>query len=215
MRCSCAAELRGDVAPADDRPGDQLRKEQDVEREIGQPALGAGLALVDVDHVRDCVEREERDAERQRDGADRDRRDAQCRRDRIDVGEGEIPVLEHGERREVRGDRGAEPAPARAGVGGAADGETETPVRQHRADDQHDVRAFAPDVEREARHQQHRVLRAVRDERIRRQRQWQEQEQEDRGGEDHEEVRATKSPRSRARGPRASRLCAHCDRCGS
>ena len=58
-------ELIGDVAVADDRPGDELRKEQQVERRVHRALLRRRVAAVDVDDVRDGVEGEERDADRQ------------------------------------------------------------------------------------------------------------------------------------------------------
>src|SRR6185312_11681012 len=66
-------DLVGEVPPANDRARDELRKQQDVQGEVEEPALGFGVALVDVHHVRDGVERKERDAERQRDAGPRDR----------------------------------------------------------------------------------------------------------------------------------------------
>ena len=58
-------ELIGDVAVADDRAGDQLREEQQVERRVDRALLRRRVAAVDVDDVRDRVEGEERDADRQ------------------------------------------------------------------------------------------------------------------------------------------------------
>ena len=60
-----ARELVGDVAVADDRSGDELRKEQQVQRRVHRALLRGRVAPVDVDDVRDGVEREERDADRQ------------------------------------------------------------------------------------------------------------------------------------------------------
>ena len=58
-------ELVGDVAVADDRAGDELRKEQQVQRRVDGALLRDRVAPVDVDDVGDRVEREERDADRQ------------------------------------------------------------------------------------------------------------------------------------------------------
>ena len=66
-RDDAARELIGDVPVADDRSGDELRKEQQVERRMDRALLRGRVAAVDVDDVRDGVEREERDADRQQD----------------------------------------------------------------------------------------------------------------------------------------------------
>jgi len=59
-------KLLRDVAPANDRARDQLRKQHDVEGERSNATLGLRVALVNVDDVGDRVEREEADAEWQR-----------------------------------------------------------------------------------------------------------------------------------------------------
>ncbi len=64
-RHDAARELVGDVLVADDRPGDQLRKEQQVQRRVDRALLRRRLAPVDVDDVGDRVERVEGDADRQ------------------------------------------------------------------------------------------------------------------------------------------------------
>ena len=62
-----AADLRDEVACADDRAGHELREEREVE-EVFQPVRkGLELAAVDVDRVAHRLEDEERDADRQED----------------------------------------------------------------------------------------------------------------------------------------------------
>ncbi len=61
------ADLVVDLVVADDRPGDQLREERHVLRVVGDPPHRRRLPARDVDHVRDRVEREERDPDRQQD----------------------------------------------------------------------------------------------------------------------------------------------------
>ena len=70
-RHDAARELIGDVAVADDRSGDQLRKQQQVERRVHRALLRGRVAPRDVDDVRDRVEGEERDADRQQHARDR------------------------------------------------------------------------------------------------------------------------------------------------
>ena len=181
------------------------------------------VALVHVDDVRNRVEREERDAERQRDRGDGERRDREHRRQRVDVGHREVRVLEQRERGEVAGDRHRQPALARACSAARADRAAHHPVERDRADDQRQVARLAPRVEREARDQQHAVAPRARQREVRRQRQRQEQEQEYRAT--RRPWRAESTPRALirrhairpgpARGPTASRPCARCGRCGS
>jgi hypothetical protein len=140
-------DLGGDVAPADDRSGDQLRKEQDVEREVGKPPLRIRILLVHVDHVRDRVKREKGDAERQMDRRERDRRDSQERHDRVDVGNREVRVLEDRQCGQVRGHAGDKPTLARGRVAGTADCEPEPPVGENRGEHERNEQSFTPDVE--------------------------------------------------------------------
>src|SRR3546814_2017663 len=51
----------------DDRPGDELREERDVEQEIDRRPRGRDGAAMDVDDVGDALEGEEGDADRQDD----------------------------------------------------------------------------------------------------------------------------------------------------
>ena len=66
-RLPALVELSGDGLVADDRAGDELGEEGDVERDVDRIAIGAEAAAVDVDDVAQAVEGEERDAERQLD----------------------------------------------------------------------------------------------------------------------------------------------------
>ena len=56
-------ELRGNVAKANDRTGDQLREKEDVERECRDTGLRRGVALIDVYDVRNRVKCEKGNAE--------------------------------------------------------------------------------------------------------------------------------------------------------
>ena len=99
-----ATQLRDELRDADDRSGDQVREEGQVDREVerGDRLL---LTAVDVDDVGDGAEQEERDADRERDldeqGRGRQPERAQQRDERVDE---ESVVLEEAEQREVEGD---------------------------------------------------------------------------------------------------------------
>ncbi len=127
--------------------------------------------------------------ERQRNGGDGERPDGhyggEDRRQRVDVGHGEIRVLEHHQGGQVADDRDGEPAAAQPRLRGAADRAAHRPVERHRAHDQRQVSRLAPCVEREACDEQHAVAPRARKREIGRQRQRQEQEQEYRRREDH------------------------------
>ncbi len=97
-----AADLRQEVAGADDRPGDEVREEEDEQHEIGQVALGPHLAAVDVHDVVDGLEGVERDADGGEDLQERDgRRGAAAVQRRLQRGEEEIRILEVAEKSEV------------------------------------------------------------------------------------------------------------------
>ena len=106
-------QLIGDVAVADDRSGDQLRKQQQVQRRVHRALLRRRVAAVDVDDVGDGVEREERDADRQQHARHVERLDAEDAEQRVDVVGEEVGVLEDAEHGEVDGDGEREPASRR------------------------------------------------------------------------------------------------------
>ena len=60
------ADLRLDVHVFDDRSGDELREHADVEQQVAEVLLHRSLVPVDIDDVRDGLERVERDADGQR-----------------------------------------------------------------------------------------------------------------------------------------------------
>ena len=154
-----ARDLLAEVAPPDDRSGDELRKEQDVEGKVEQPALGPGVPLVHVDHVRDRVEREEGDAQRQRDVVPLDPIASDGQRDLVQVRHREVRVLEDRERQQVERDSGREPATPRQRQVSVADREPESPVGEDRGHDEADEPAFAPHVEQHACDEQDRIPR--------------------------------------------------------
>ena len=86
-RLAALVELAGDRLVADDRAGDELGKERNVERHVDRIAVGAEASPVDVDDVAEAVEGEERDAERQ-----------------LDVGLAEVVAERLQERGEIGGD---------------------------------------------------------------------------------------------------------------
>ena len=67
-------DLCGDIRIADDRPGDQLREERDVEQELCKRALRRNIAAPDVDRIGKRLKGIEGDANGQRDLRDGDGR---------------------------------------------------------------------------------------------------------------------------------------------
>ena len=104
-------ELIRDVAVADDRPRDQLRKQQQVQRRMHRALLRRRIAAVDVHDVGDRMEREERDADRQEHAWHVDARAAEDAEQRVDVLDEEVRVLEDAQHGQVDGDREHQPAP--------------------------------------------------------------------------------------------------------
>ena len=94
-----SGDLGHEVVRADQRAGDHLGKERDVERVVEEPA-GLDLAALQIDQIGDVLEREERDAERESQVGVR------CREAEVgcEVGQ-EVQVLERPEDREVQADR--------------------------------------------------------------------------------------------------------------
>ena len=58
-----AQQLRGDGVPAQDRPGHQLRKKENVERHIRGILCRRPFAPVNINHIRERVKREKRDSD--------------------------------------------------------------------------------------------------------------------------------------------------------
>ena len=91
-----------------DRPGDEVREEAQVDRGVDQ-ARGLDQAPLDVDDVRDRLEREEADPDRQR---DRQQRQRHAEADRVEPLRRRSPrrtvVLEHGQDGEIERHRDAE-----------------------------------------------------------------------------------------------------------
>ena len=169
-------ELVGDLVVAHDRPGDELREHRDVGDELHRAALRVPAVPVDVHHVGQVVEREERDADRAARAADADRGRPGLGQ-RVHLVGGEAGVLPDGEDAEVEGDRCDQDGASRrgrcdtgsavfllgldlgtAGVHEDAGGE----VDGHAGEQQQDEGSAAPRVEHEARHRQQAVAPAAR-----------------------------------------------------
>ena len=181
-----ACDLVGEVPPADDRARDELREQQNVQREIEEPPLGPGVALVDVDHVRDGVEREERDAERQRDVRQRDRRTSDSPRQQVQIRRGEVRVLEHGERQQVGRYGRREPSTPRQRLARPANRDAESPVGDDRRQDEPHEPALAPHVERHAGDEQYGIPAAHRHDGVRGEHERQKEQEEYRRRKNHE-----------------------------
>ena len=112
-RVARRAQLRQQLVRADDRPGDQVGKERLQDRDVHERGR-ARLAAVDVDDVRDRLEGEERDADRQDDLDDRERRpEADAVKKGVEFVDEEAEVLEGAQKRQVERDREDERALAR------------------------------------------------------------------------------------------------------
>ena len=183
-------QLRRDVAVADDRAGDELWKEQQVERGRHRPLLRHRVATLHVDHVRDGVEGEERDADGQRDGRYDERREAGHTERRVHIGHHEAGVLEDAEHQQVGRHREPQQARGRGRVTQLApsiDPQRRQIVHGNRAEHQPRERATAGGVERDAGHEQQRVPREAPRQGIEPEQHGQEDEEEGGFGEQHEE----------------------------
>ena len=104
-----AGELIGDVAVADDRAGDQLRKQQQIQRGVDGTLLRRCIPAVDVHDVRDGVEGEKRDADGQQEPRHDERLRMEREKQRVDVVGEKVGVLEDAEDDQVGRDRESEP----------------------------------------------------------------------------------------------------------
>ena len=152
------------------------------------------IAAVDVDDVRDRVEREERDADRQQHARHDDRPHAQQQEERVDVVGEEVGVLEDAEEDEVRRDGEGEPSPRggprrRRRPASAVDRDRHEVVEDDRSENQPRERPAALGVEDDAEDQQEPVairrMHASKRAEVERQQNRKEQEKERRLGEQH------------------------------
>ena len=143
-------ELIGDVAVADDRSGDELREEQQIERGMHRALLRRGVAPVDVDDVGNGVERIERDADRQQHVRKRQRLRAERGGHGVDVVGKEVRVLEDAQHHQVHRDRHAEHAPRVPRGARAVDGNGHPVVEGDRGEHQPGERSAAFRVEDDA-----------------------------------------------------------------
>ena len=147
---------------ADDRTGDELRKERDVEPHHHRAALRRYRAAVDVDDVREAVKREKGDPERQRQLQDADPGTPECGEKAVQIVGGETEVLERAEQREIDGDRDRDRRAPRHGATRATHEQPERIVeRDRRHHDEHEGR-LRPGVKEQARDQQDEIARPSR-----------------------------------------------------
>ena len=101
-----AADLRQEVAGADDGSGDEVREEEDEQHEVGQVALGRHAAAVDVHDIIDRLEGVEGDADGGEDlpAAASEAADAAAVQRFQERAEEEIGIFEIAEQAEVGGD---------------------------------------------------------------------------------------------------------------
>ena len=185
-----SGQLSLDVPVLDDGARDELREQRDVQCEGQEDLLDADLAGVQVDDVREDLERVERDADRQRQF---ERRDVRAE-DAVHVVDEEVRVLEEAEDPEVEDDRENELGGRRlvpSAVPGVVDDPAGREVEQDAEEHQQDIDRLAPCVEHEAGAEQYAVFdRDVLRQRhadpvVEEQRERQERHQEGRGTEYH------------------------------
>ena len=146
-----------DLLVLDDGARDELREQGDVQGKGHEVLLHPDLPGVQVNDVREDLERVERDADGQRKFEGRDVRAEQT----VDVVDHEVRVLEEAEDREVVDDVGdeLELRKARPAVGECrVDDPSRCEVEQNAQEHQDDVHRLAPCVEHEAGQQQYAVF---------------------------------------------------------
>lgn len=190
QRGAAVIDLVLDVGVAHDGASHQLREHGDVHAEVQRVLLHLHLAAIDIHHVGDGLQGEERDADRQRqvqlgdellaDGA-------------VDVLGQKALVLVEPEHEQVGRERRHEPEPLRCrlALAALADNEGEQPVEADGGRHEPHVHRLAPSVEQKREQQQDHVLRRPpRHGEVNRQEQRQKCEQEYRAGKDHDAILA-------------------------
>ena len=140
-------ELPGDGLVANDRPGDQLRKEGDIESDIDGIAVGSEPPPVDVDDVREAMEGEEGDAERQGDIGLR-HHNSERPEQRREIAGDEIRIFEQRKDEKVARHRDGKRHPARRALS-AIDDQRRKKVEDDREQKDQDEARFSPGVEKE------------------------------------------------------------------
>ena len=166
-RVIAVLQLFGNRLIADDGAGDQLREERDVGSEVQQIFLCFDFTAVDVDCVAHCLERIERDPDRQRQVRLRE----VCSEQAVQRSDQKITVFEDAEQAEVAAERDqqrdARLVPRRCLLCAEVfDGAAAAVVEQGRKDHQHDVDRFAPGVKQQARQQQDEIFALPRHEEV-------------------------------------------------
>ena len=141
-------ELRHHLGMVHDRSGDQLRKKENEQREIGQPAR-SGMMCVNVGEIGDLLKGEERYSKRQDDVQKRQL----GARDIVQSVDEEIRVFEIDEQREIAADAGDEKHLPRWPLG-ALDRVTDIVICQHRGDQQDEKVRAPPRVKQHRRGEQ-------------------------------------------------------------
>ena len=156
-------ELRQKVGGARDGTGEQIRKEGHVDGEV-EGRRGGQLTAIDVDHVREHAEDEERDAHRQDDLQQRQRSpEPECREHPIEIHGEEVEVLEGAQRRDIDDDREGEPAPRRPGAAprpGPRDLHAESLIEDRRSHEEQHEAPVPPAVEHVAGDDDHHLPEA-------------------------------------------------------
>ena len=152
-------EVVEEFARAHDRPGHQLREERHEQRVVDVTGHHGLFAAINIDHVRDALERMKADAERQ-DDVERVHRGAGM--ENVNPGLArEVRVLEPAEHPDVRGQTDQQRHAPR-GAFTPADPERREVVHRNQAEDQHHELRVPRHVKEEARGEQQIAPEALR-----------------------------------------------------
>ena len=180
-------KLRHQLIVPHDRPRDHMREHQHEQCERPE-RIKRRVPAHAVDQIRDELEREEADADRQDEMRARQHDAGRC----LERDKQEVEILERAERGEVEHNAGNEPRP-RAGL---FIGAREQPCRGDLADDENDEARVPPAVEDQRRRDQHPLARGRRtgDRIVKRDRERQERQHIDLALEQHARPRAPLFP---------------------
>ena len=194
QRRAAMVDLVLDVGVAHDGAGHQLREHGDVHAEVQRILLHLHLAAVDIHHVGDGLQGEERDADRQRQVQ---LGDELLANGAVDVLGQKALVLVEPEHEQVGCERRHEPEALRRrlALAALAYDEGEQPVEADGGHHEPHVHWLAPGVEQKREQQQNHILRRPpRHGEVHRQKQRQKREQKNSAGEDQRESLRTVIP---------------------
>ena len=143
-------QLRLHLMILEDRPGEQLGEEENVEQVGSEVRRRAAQPAAGVHEVGDLLEHDEGDADRQQDLRDNQGWHVQSGEQCVQIGDEEARVLVMDQDAEVGEDAGGEQQAREPGAGPARDGAGEGVIERRGGEHDRDEERLRPEIEKEA-----------------------------------------------------------------